>query len=148
MTGGAAAAAGIPRKGIREGAASKLTELMHAMGSAKGFDPIPPDQYLTLRDKRYPPGQRLLWWLHSKTIRHGHRSPYAVDDQGRELWLKHAAVELDMDGGNIRREWGELEREGRVRREGRRLYLNGAVTLPDVLANKKRSEVCTNARQP
>jgi len=148
MSGNTAAAAATPRKGIHEGAAqSKLMELMLAMGSTKGFDPIPPEQYLTLRDKRYPPEQRLLWWLASKTIRHGHRSPYAVDDQGKELRLKHAAGELNMERGNVRRAWRHLEADGRVHTEGRRLYLNGAVKLP-AETKEKRSEVCTDLFPP
>jgi hypothetical protein len=142
--------AAAPRKQARsEGERTgPLIELMRAMGSTKGFDPIPPDQYLTYLDKRYPLGQRLIWWVASKTIRHGHRSPWCVDEQGKELYLKHAAGELDVDQANLRREWRDLEAEGRVHVDGRRLCLNGTVTLPASEAKEKRSEVCTDLFPP
>jgi hypothetical protein len=123
-------------------------QLMRDMGSTKGFDPIPPDQYLAYRDKRYAPVQRLWAWVLSKTIRHGHRSPYCVDEQGNELWIKHAATDLNMDQANVRHAWVELEREGRVERDGRRLLLKGTVVLPEVQANKRRSEVYINLFPP
>lgn len=138
------------KQAASEGDSGQLApvQLMREMGSTKGFDPIPPDQYLTLRDSRYPPEQRLLWWMASKTIRYGHRSPYAVDELGKELRINHAEAELGIDPGNLRRAWRELEAEGRVRTEGRRLYLNGSVTLPALKAKEKRSEVCTDLFPP
>lgn len=151
---------GVVRKGVREeGAPSELRKFALDIGSTKGVDPIPPDQYLTLQDHPlFEQAQRLWAWLLSKTIRYGHRSPHAVDDQFKELWLKHAAADLGMDAGNARRAWRELQAKGRVRTEGRRLYLNGDVTWPDSnnsdatpphsKAKKKRIEVCTDFFPP
>jgi hypothetical protein len=130
----------------RKQPASEGDQLMREMGSTKGFDPIPPDQYLTYQDTRYSPGQRLEAWMRSKTIRYGHRSPNAVDEHGNELYLKHAAADLKMDPGNVGRAWRNLEAEGRVRMEGRRLYLCGTVALPQ--EKKKRSLVCIDNYPP
>src|SRR5690242_6399500 len=127
--------------------ASSVTQLMRAMGSEKGFDPMPPDQYLTYQDQRYSPAQRVWAWMLSKTIRHGHRSKHAVDEQGKPLTLQHAALQLEMDGGNVRKGWRELESEGRVRRDGKTLCVCGSFKLP-VQANKKRSEVCSDLLSP
>ena len=127
---------------------SSVQQLMHDMG-ARSFDPMPPDQYLSYLDRRYSPAQRLWAWLLAKTIRRGHRSPYAVDERGNDLYLKHAAAELQMDPGNARHAWRQLENEGRAKVEGRRLCLCGTVKpKADFPANKKRSGVCTSTFPP
>jgi len=73
-----------------------------------------------------------------------------VDDAGKELTLQHAAADLGMDGGNIRHAWRQLEAEGRVRKDGRRLRICGDIkSLGDVKEEKeKRSEVYTNLFPP
>ena len=134
-------------EGEQANGAASVTQLMRAMGSEKGFDPMPPDQYLTYQDQRYSPAQRVWAWMLSKTIRHGHRSKHAVDEQGKALTLQHAELQLEMDGGNVRKAWRELEAEGRVRRDGRNLCICGSFKLP-VQANKKRSEVNTDLFSP
>jgi hypothetical protein len=78
-------------------------ELMREIGSTKGYDPMPPDQYLTYQNKRYPPKLRLWAWMLSKTIRQGHRSAYAVEEHGKGLTIQHGAADLDMDEGDVRR---------------------------------------------
>jgi hypothetical protein len=103
---------------------------MYEMGSKKGWDPIPPDQYLTFMDKRYHLTIRLWAWLLSKTIAEGHVSPFAIDVMYRALTLVVAAHELEVTRQEIRRAWGALEAEGRVRREGHKLFVCGEVNLP------------------
>src|SRR5512132_958284 len=87
--------------------------LMRAMGSTKGFDPMPPDQYLSYQDKRYPLKIRFWAWLCAHTIRLGHRSPWAVGRKGQELHIEHAAADLDVDVANLREARRELEAEHR-----------------------------------
>jgi len=135
------------RKPVSASERSESMQLMLAMGSKKGFDPIPPDQYLTYQDPRYPPDVREWAWMLSKTIRHGYRSPYAVDERGKELRLEDMARDLGMDAGNARHYWRKLELDGRVRKDGRRLCVNGSFELP-LEAKEKRSEVCTNLFPP
>jgi hypothetical protein len=106
------------------------TKLMYAMGSKKGFDPIPPDQYVTFMDKRYPITMRLWAWLLSKTIGPNHFSPFAIDVMYRPLNLVVAEHELQVTRQPIRLAWSALEAEGRVRREGQKLFVCGEVTLP------------------
>ena len=124
-------------------------ELMKTIGSKKGSDPIPPDQYLTYTNKRYPPVLRLWAWMLSKTIRHGHRSPWAVDTNRTTLTLADAAQELKMDKANTYRAWKQLEDEGRVRKDGKRLTIRGDVKLPiDYLKDEPQKVVCTNYWPP
>lgn len=106
------------------------SQLMKAVGSPKGYDPIPPPQYLTFQNSRYPPAMRVWAWLLSKTIRAGHRTPYATDDNGQELKLSDCSAQLKMNAGNVSRAWQELETEGRVRRDGRKLAIAGDFNLP------------------
>jgi hypothetical protein len=124
---------------------------MSKLGSKKGFDPMPPDQYLTYQNKRYSPTLRLWAWVLAHTIRLGHRSPRCVDKSGRELTLKHASADLDMDPGGVRHAWVLLERENRVFRDGKRLCIRGEVVLPmDYLdkGEEKAQEVCTATLPP
>ncbi len=124
---------------------SHLETFAKEIGSTKGLDPIPPDQYLTYQDKRYRPDQRLWSWLLSHTIRLGKRKAWAVNDVGKELTLQHAAADLGMDDANVRQAWRDLEADNRVRKDGRKLILAGDFKLP---AKIKRSEVCTNLFPP
>jgi hypothetical protein len=131
----------MPSNGKSNG--SHLETFARELGSTKGLDPIPPDQYLTFQDKRYPPTIRLWAWHLAHTIRLGKRKAWAVDDAGKELTLQHAAADLGMDGGNIRHAWRQLEIEGRVRKDGRRLRICGDIQTLGA-EKEKRSEVCTN----
>lgn len=128
----------------------KSDELMKELGSAKGFDPFPPDQYLSFIDERYPATWRLWAWVLSKTIRQGHRQPYCVDAKGRELRLQHAAADLDMDVSNVYRAWRELESEGRVRRTGEKgkLFICGDVRLPREQGEEEAKLSCTDNLPP
>jgi len=123
-------------------------DLMRMIGSTRGYDPIPPDQYLTYQDQRYAPKLRLWAWMLSRTIRQGYRSPHAVDQNGHALGLQHAAADLGMDVANVYRAWRELEVEGRVKREGNRLRICGDVRLPESVSEKGEDEankiVCTD----
>jgi hypothetical protein len=114
----------------QNGESSPLQDFAREVGSTKGTDPIPPDQYLTYQDKRYPPAIRLWAWMLANTIRQGRRKAWAVDEKGNPLNLQRAAADLDMDEGNIRRAWRQLEIENRVRRDGRKLRICGDFKLP------------------
>jgi len=126
---------------------SPLVQFAKDLGCKKGLDPIPPDQYLTYQDARYSPALRLWAWLLAHTIRQKHRKPYAVDAHGKEMTLQNAATDLQMDDGNVRRAWRELEIEKRVRKEGPRLYAAGDFQLPKTVEDgeqKGNKKVCTD----
>jgi hypothetical protein len=93
----------------------ELAGLMAAMGSTKGFDPMPPDQYLYFLGKKESPLQRLLALVRSKTIRKDHRSAHCVDENGKELRQADLRRELGMDWGNFRRALNEAVARGLVR---------------------------------
>ncbi|MES2135767.1 MAG: hypothetical protein V4502_01735 [Pseudomonadota bacterium] len=94
---------------------SEVARLMTEMGSTKGFDPMPPDQYLYFLGKAEPPLQRLLALVRSLTIRVGHWSPYCVDEHGKELRLADLQRLLDIDHGNFQRAVREAKARGLVR---------------------------------
>jgi hypothetical protein len=130
--------------------------LMKEMGSKRGFDPIPPDQHAWVMAKDQPPLQRLWGWMCAKTIHWGHRSPYAVTKGGEELHIEHAAADLDMDEGNMRRAWREgkergLWRNGSKAEGPRKLYLCGHVVAEKSEPEgeeKEKDKVCTEILPP
>lgn len=115
----------------------ELAALMAEMGSAKGFDPIPPDQYRYFLGKKESPLQRLLALVRSLTLSKGRRSPYCVDEHGRELRLAQLQKLLEMEHGNFNRAVREAKERGLIRVGGRdeashrahphRVYLCGNV---------------------
>jgi hypothetical protein len=170
MTGAA------PRKPIgtaeatqRSSPHEKNIKLVRAMGGTKGYNPMPLDQHAWLMElgQNYPPLMMLWAWMCDKTIQVGHRSPYAVDERGRELRILDAVRDLKTDAGNLRRAWKVGELKGLWRRgtkdEGkRRLYLCGDVQtseaamkearelylLPEDQGEEKAKKVCTNTFPP
>lgn len=103
------------------------TELMRAMGSKKGSDPIPPDQYLCFLTSK-DPEQQFLAWVRSKTIRHKHRSPHCVDERGHPLSLSHAAADLRWSLSYASRICSSLKAKGLVDKdEAGKIYLCGSV---------------------
>jgi hypothetical protein len=118
---------------------SHLQQFARDLGSTKGLDPIPPDQYLTYQNARYPDTVRLWAWMLGHTIRLGFRKAYACDKSGKALSLGAAAADLGCD--NIHRVWRTLVTEGRVHKDGRRLCVNGDVTLPE--SPKSAKLTCT-----
>ena len=108
-------------------------ELMHAIGSKEGFDPMPPTQHTWFLDVGESMTSRAIAWLWSKTIRPGRghrRSPFARDERGR-LTLKHAAADLGWTLSNASAVFKKLEEQGRLRRdENGHIWLCGAVPSP------------------
>ncbi len=116
------------------GRPSAVTALMVEMGSTKGFDPMPPDQYLYFLGKKESPLQRLLALVRARTIAQGHRSAFCVDEKGKELRQADLRRELGMDWGNFRRVLKEATARGLIRVGDRhhrahphRVYLCGSV---------------------
>jgi hypothetical protein len=103
-------------------------DLMKAMGSPNGSDPIPPSQYLYFLEDPNPV-QRTLAWVRSKTIRLKHRRRYAVDQGGNALTLKHLAADCFKGNlGNASSAWKEAEDQKLVEKdEQARLCLCGNV---------------------
>jgi hypothetical protein len=110
-------------------------ELMRLMGSKKGGDPIPPDQYLCFLTSK-DPRQRALAWVRSKTIRHKHRSPFCVDEQGKVITLSHMALDFGWDLGFASRIMSQLEAMKLVAKDGLgRICLCGEV--PDLIDQRE-----------
>lgn len=103
-------------------------ELMKAMGSPNGSDPIPPTQYLYFLDDPNPV-QRVVAWVRSKTIRKGHRRRYAVDQNGNTLTISHLAADCFKGNlGNASSAWKDTEDQKLVAKDNEgRLCLCGNV---------------------
>ena len=108
-------------------------ELMRAMGSKKGgWDAFPPDQYLFFKESkdRY---QKALAFIRSRTLGHGHKSPFMVNEDGNAIGLAGFAELAGLPPGHASEVLDELERDGLIRRENRgngglRIYLCAEVT--------------------
>lgn len=129
-------------------------ELMRLMGSKKGSDPIPPDQYLYFLEDP-DPEQRVPAYVRSKTIRMGHRSPFCVDEHARPITLDRLAADCGWQPSHASEYLSRLETKGLVRTErggtepgtekDLRIYLCGRVPLrSQVKAKEKRTPIpCT-----
>lgn len=105
------ASEGAPDAGTR-----KLSTLMREMGSLTGeYTGTPPDQLNYFLGKAESPLQRLLAIVRAKTLGRGHRSPYCVDDAGKELRQADLRRELGMEWGNFRRAMTEAVARGLIR---------------------------------
>jgi hypothetical protein len=122
------------------------SELMEAMKSTRGFDPMPPDQHEWQQEEGEPPLYRLWSWMCGQTIRQGRRREFAVDEQGNPRRLKDAARDLRMDLPQVSKLWAWGEKKGLWHRNGGpELYLNGNVTASQVgEANRGRTVSCTD----
>lgn len=126
--------------------------LVKAMGSKRGYDPMPPDQYEWQAAKGEPPLLRLWSWMCAHTIAFGKRSAFAVREDGRIARLADAAKDLELSIQVISDVWAFGARKGLWHRdEGTPgLYLNGRVTAGQIeWANKERTKLlCTNLSRP
>lgn len=110
---------------------SDLDRLMKQIG-AKRFDPIPPDHYMWMMDEDQDPLVRFEGWGLTHTIAYPRRSPYAVNKDGQEQHIEHAAADLGWEIHNARMYLRKSIELGRHRMgtetEGpRRIYLCGSV---------------------
>jgi hypothetical protein len=114
-------------------------ELMRAMGSPNGSDPIPPRQYLYFRDDS-DPVQRLLAIIRSNAIRYGHRCHFATEDDGSATTMQNVADEgFSGNWANANRAWQNAEAQKLVIRDKEgRLLLCGNV--PSRKAQRKSQE--------
>ena len=107
-------------------------KLIKQMGSREGYNPIPPDQHRWTRGKKRGPLYRFWGWMCDHTLAYGHRSPYAVDENGSERHIEHAAADLEMDLANAYLYWRKginlgLWRNGTAAEGKRRMFLCGEV---------------------
>lgn len=139
---------------------SEVSALMAEMGSAKGFDPMPPDQYLYFLGKKEPPLQRLLAMVRACTVQRGRRSPHCVDERGKDLRLADLEKLLDMEHGNFKRVMREATERGLIRvgraepgngraahnsRHPHRIYLCGSVAeSKGYEEGEEKGGVCTD----
>ena len=104
-------------------------QLAQAMGSKKGYDPIPPDNYryfLTGSDGV----QAVLAWVRVHTIGQGYRSPFAVAKTGGRPLTKADLARhcFQGDRGHACRAWSLAEDSGLVKTDQNgRLCLCGHV---------------------
>lgn len=118
-------------------------ELMRSMGATKGYDPIPPDQYLYfLYDS--DPRQKALAWVRAKTIRLNHRSPYCTNEDGNALTLSHMAADFGWPLSFASRIWSQLKSKGLVASDEQgRLCLCGDVPTPKKVRTETNQVNCT-----
>jgi hypothetical protein len=130
------------------------------MGSTKGFDPMPPDQYLYFLGKKEPPLQRLLALARASTIQRGRRVAYCVDEQGKEMRPADLERALQMEHGNFNRALREAVGRGLIRigrggpgdnraahnsRHPQRVYLCGSVAeSTGYEEGEEKARVCTD----
>jgi len=122
-------------------------ELMQAMRSPNGFDPIPPSQHEHFLDIEEPAANRAIAWVWSKTIRPGRgheRSPYARDERGI-LRHTHAAIDLGWTVSNTRTLFERLAAQGRIRADADgKIWLCGDVPAPRRTKGEDgEKELCT-----
>jgi hypothetical protein len=114
----------------------QIVNLMKQMGSRAGYNPMPPDQHRWTMGKKRGPLYRFWGWMCDHTLSYGHRSPYAVDANGSERHIEHAAADLEMDLANTYAYWRKginlgLWRNGTAEEGKRRMFLCGEV-IPKV----------------
>lgn len=111
-------------------------DLMRAMGSKEGFDPIPPSQCRALMDRREPPTTRIMGLLLTATIHPGKgrkRSTYARDSHGRAMKRKDFCAVLEISDGNMTTYFKKLAEQDRLRvDEDGRIYLGGNAQEPEM----------------
>jgi hypothetical protein len=119
--------------------------LAKAMGSKRGYDPLPPSQYEWQAAKGEPPLYRMWSWFCSHTIAFGRMSPYAVRADRTPATLKDCARDLQLDLGQVSHLFKYGTAKGLwCRKNGRELHLNGDVTAARVMeANNQRMNECT-----
>lgn len=128
--------------GRKDGPNIRLTR---AMGSKRGYDPIPPPQYEWQAAEGVPPLHRMWSWFCSHTIAHGRMSPFAVREDGQAATLKDCAADLKLDLGQVSNlfKWG-AQAGLWSRKGGREMYFSGDVKVAQVTeANIRRNVECT-----
>lgn len=120
-------------------------DLIKAMGSKRGYDPMPPAQYEWQAADSEPPLYRMWSWFCRHTIASGYMSPFAVREDGQAATLKDCAADLGLDLGQVSNLFKMGAEAGLWRRQnGRELYFSGDVTAAQVSeANKRRQVECT-----
>ena len=131
---------------------STHAELMRAMRSTEGFDPMPPSQHGYLLDRDEPMTNRAIAWVWSKTIRPGRghsRSPFAQDERG-PLRHTHAAADLGWTASNTKATFEKLAAQGRIRTDtAGKIWLCGDVPDPRrTNSEAQQKEICTYFLEP
>lgn len=115
----------------------KNKELMMACGSPNGaYDVEAPDQWLVVLLHSKDPHEKAMAWVKSKTTAFNHESPFCVDEHGKPLYIEHMAVDLGWEKQTARNVLGELEFQGRVRMEGKRIWYCANIPLARIVPAK------------
>jgi hypothetical protein len=120
-------------------------QLMRAMGSKNGGDPLPPTNFMYFLEpiKCSMNMHQVVAWVRWRCVRYRKlpdgatavegrrpdgRSPYAVDETGKPLGIADMARDLGWDLSNAIKYWDEAESHHLVRKDGRlQLCLEGNV---------------------
>ena len=86
-------------------------ELMEAVGSKEGSDPMPPRHHMRLMISKNAVEQA-MGWLYYCTIRYPKRTPYATDELGRILARKDLEAFYSWSYKKTLRTWKKVEQEG------------------------------------
>src|SRR5665811_1295938 len=126
-------------------------ELMKAIGSKEGYNPMPPSQHLWQMAKDQPQLMRMWSGMTFHTLHQGQRSPFAVkvvNGRQMELHMEHMAADLEVDEANAYHVWKQGEELGlwanvpfgskpEKVRGLRRLYFRGDVPAPKAVEKDK-----------
>lgn len=120
-------------------------DLMRAIGSKEGFDPMPPSQHRFLMDQSEPPLNRIMGLLFASTIHPGKgrkRSTYARDSHGRAMKQKDFCAVLGISDRNMTTYFKQLSEDDRLRVDEKdgRIYLGGNAREPQLARGEEGVE--------
>jgi hypothetical protein len=133
------------------------TELMKQMGSDNGaWDPEPPDQWRYQMLHGETPQARLIGWVKAHTVAMGHQTPYATDEHGQPLTIKHVIADLDWNRKHAEHTLREAVKAGLIqwdagpKRTGQIILsaLVPSVHLTDFKQSRSEDGVCTDSKSP
>src|ERR1035437_8242854 len=116
-----------------------LKELMLQMGSKNGrFDPCAPEWYMRLSASK-DPVERIMGWMQYHTVRFPIRSPYACDQDGNPLTLKHLAADYNWSTRMAQKYWMRATAKHYVKKVEGKLYLRADFKVKGLIVDEDGS---------
>src|ERR1035437_3911565 len=116
-----------------------LKELMLQMGSKNGrFDPCAPEWYMRLSASK-DPVERIMGWMQYHTVRFPIRSPYACDQDGNPLTLKHLAADYNWSTRMAQKYWMRATAKHYVKKVENKLYLRADFKVKGLIVDEDGS---------
>src|ERR1035437_7707186 len=116
-----------------------LKELMLQMGSKNGrFDPCAPEWYMRLSASK-DPVEQIMGWMQYHTVRFPIRSPYACDQDGNPLTLKHLAADYNWSTRMAQKYWMRATAKHYVKKVEGKLYLRADFKVKGLIVDEDGS---------